>query len=216
VNPEFWRPGRHDVLWVPTPWRRQLIPGAELVEVPCPPFEDVSGDRLVHVAGHRAAGDRNGSHAAWWAAHNSNREWKLCGQDGRPPPGPHRNRVQVFGPQTDWRDLYRDGGLLVYPRRYGGLALPVLEAMSCGLAVAMPEVPPNLMWPIIPLRWHKAAEVKTVAGPIPTVMVDPRWLAGWANSIDWAAAQDDARRWSRTHSWDVAAADYRRRLEALV
>ena len=57
-------------------------------------------------------------------------------------------RVEVCGPVPEHElvTLYRGCGLFVYPSRYEGFGLPVLEAMACGAPVltgnvtAMPEV----------------------------------------------------------------------------
>jgi glycosyltransferase involved in cell wall biosynthesis len=40
-------------------------------------------------------------------------------------------------------DLYKEGDLYILPRRYGGLCLPMQEALSTGIPVFMPDISPN-------------------------------------------------------------------------
>lgn len=43
-------------------------------------------------------------------------------------------------------DNYSEGDVLVMPRRYGGLCLPVNEALGAGMPVIMPHIDPNDTW----------------------------------------------------------------------
>lgn len=75
-------------------------------------------------------------------------------------------------------ELWREGDVFVYPRAYGGLSLPVNEAMSVGMPVIMPDLnPQNEFLPkalLVP-----PASVRTVQmhRPIQACTVDPRTLA---------------------------------------
>ena len=76
--------------------------------------------------------------------------------------------VVCLGPVTDAQlaTLYRDAVALVYPSRYEGFGLPVLEAMACGT-------------PVIASRAASIPEVLGDAG----VLLDPDDEAGWAEAI---------------------------------
>ena len=39
--------------------------------------------------------------------------------------------------------MYRDGGVMLLPRRYGGLCMPMIEALSLAIPVLMPNISPN-------------------------------------------------------------------------
>ena len=76
--------------------------------------------------------------------------------------------VVCLGPVTDTQlvTLYRDAVALVYPSRYEGFGLPVLEAMACGT-------------PVIASRAASIPEVLGDAG----VLLDPDDVPGWAGAI---------------------------------
>jgi len=63
--------------------------------------------------------------------------------------------------------LYRKACALVYPSRYEGFGLPVLEAMACGT----------------PVIASSAASIPEVLGDA-GILVDPDDVSGWANAID--------------------------------
>jgi glycosyltransferase involved in cell wall biosynthesis len=76
--------------------------------------------------------------------------------------------VVCLGPVTDSQllTLYRAAAALVYPSRYEGFGLPVLEAMACGT-------------PVIASRAASIPEVLGDAG----VLLDPDDEPGWAEAI---------------------------------
>jgi glycosyltransferase involved in cell wall biosynthesis len=63
--------------------------------------------------------------------------------------------------------LYRAASALVYPSRYEGFGLPLLEAMACGT-------------PVIAARTSSIPEVVGDAG----VLLDPDDEAGWIDAIE--------------------------------
>jgi O-antigen biosynthesis alpha-1,3-rhamnosyltransferase len=76
--------------------------------------------------------------------------------------------VVCLGPVTDSQllTLYRGAAALVYPSRYEGFGLPVLEAMACGT-------------PVIASRAASIPEVLGDAG----VLLDPDDEPAWADAI---------------------------------
>lgn len=51
--------------------------------------------------------------------------------------------IEVIENVDNYADIYREGDLLVLPRRYGGLCLPMQEALSSGIPVIMTDIEPN-------------------------------------------------------------------------
>lgn len=54
-------------------------------------------------------------------------------------------------PVENYWDNYTTGDVLVMPRRFGGLCLPVQEALAAGMPVIMPAILPNTDW--LPAEW---------------------------------------------------------------
>lgn len=228
--PEFFRPEMEpDVVWAPTGWRLDLLPpDARPVPVPVsvPALGEQPGSsilRVLHVAGHRAAQDRNGTAALATALRFT--RGKLIArvecQDRRLPPirgaGGVQVRVHLGGRPVRW-SLYRDADLIVMPRRYGGLSLPVQEAMAAGLGVVMTDVEPNREWPIEPIPVAgRRSTLATPGGMIEVHPPDPHGLAEVLSRLagDPAAVEAlkaQAQRWVEGHTWEALEPLYRREL----
>lgn len=234
VMPELWnadwpRPTR---LWLPTTWRAELMPEHDVVPVPVePPAEtvDLNTDgplRVLHMAGHRAMADRNGTLTFLMALRNvraSVAATMLC-QDRRGPRAqgvPARVRYRaVLGPQESVAPHLLAHDVLVMPRRYGGLCLPVQEALAHGLAVVMPNCVPNADWPLLAVRTEDDGverSITTAAGTIPLANVRPQDLATAIDTLSedrslLAVLQAQARKWATQHAWPHMVEHYRAKL----
>jgi glycosyltransferase involved in cell wall biosynthesis len=114
----------------------------------------------------------------------------------------------VTGGYPDRWSLYDDADLLVLPRRYGGLCLPVLEAFASGVGVVMTDVEPQAStWPIIGVPTPAARRpVEMPCGPVPLSTVDPTVLARLLDEMvddpeQIIAARYRARSFAVEHSW---------------
>lgn len=160
--PEFVRHGQPntadmehpDEWWWPTKWRLQHLPPGPVVPVPMPNHEATSAPvddphlRVYHIAGKRAAGDRNGTDTFidCLRALDKRVTVTMYGLEGSLPEIDKPRHLELIvdnvGPASHW-DMHRNQHLLVMPRRFAGLCLPALEAASRGIAVMMPDVSPN-------------------------------------------------------------------------
>jgi glycosyltransferase involved in cell wall biosynthesis len=232
--PEFFRSDvpRPDAVWNPTTWRMDLLPPDTRV-VPVPVEDNVwpltpagSGGRLqvVHVAGHRAAGDRNGTLIVLAAARLVRQPmdiWIHCQDASLPrirPLAPGTSIYLLPGGKDDRRDLYGPGQVMVLPRRYGGLAMPAQEAMAAGLGLVMSNAPPNAeTWPCVAVRGGWDGRQPSPSGGVQSFATDPRSLA---RTLDILARSpetvDDLQKlgteWAQAHSWTIMAPEYRRLL----
>lgn len=138
---------------------------------------------FIHIIGRPAIHDRNGTLAFLEAASRLPQfNYKVFVQ----PPTDKRaveyyepvekklnevrkkSKMEVITNAETPAEMYSSGDVLVLPRRYGGLCLPMQEALSCGLPVIMTALSPN---EFLPDEWLCDAEYKTTFEPKTTVDV---------------------------------------------
>lgn len=165
VMPEFFHwwghpaPSAPDVFWTPTTWwLDRLPPETRLVPVPAPARTArlrTAARTFVHVAGTRAAADRNGTIAVIQAAQLLKESCRLILRSQastlpQPRLGSNVELVLEPGGVADRWKLYEDGDVLVLPRRYAGLSLPIIEALADGMAViGTDREPERSTWPML-------------------------------------------------------------------
>lgn len=231
LNPEFH--GHHIDLheprptqwWLPSRWlmHDERIPDdAHYVPMPCPtdrwpepaPLYDGSRPlRVLHISGHAAMGDRNGTRTLLAALKEVRQpmEVTVTTQDGSlPSPGRLKNvTYRMVGAKRDYWKLYEGYDVLVIPRRYGGLCLPAIEAAGAGLALVMSDVSPNGDYPARRIAGSLGSPLKGKVGEIPTFTTDARQLAKMLDTLavipgECADLQMRSRRWADINSWDNA------------
>lgn len=114
--------------------------------------------RFVHIVGRPAIYDRNGWSNLMDALSYTKSDFELVVYAQAPITGLSDPRVKyhIFD-QEDQIDLYKDFDALILPRRYGGLCLPMNEALMAGLPVIMPDISPNNR--VLPESWLLPAYV---------------------------------------------------------
>lgn len=216
-NPEFYR--HRDApsptgWWSATDWRLEhMPPGTRVVPMPVPidrfpaPDFDTSPRRVLHVGGRAATGDRNGTRIASATAGLLSRcEVVVTSQSNIAPDGP----VTLVRPEGDYWSMYDGFSVLLLPRRYGGLCLPVNEACAAGLVPVMPDCSPNQWWPIVPLPVHSTRKTVTCPGGIiESQDVHPKDAAAVVQRLLDSEELPDLRRraraWAEAHSWEALA-----------
>lgn len=204
VNPELHDPNHSShwssTYWTPTRWLPTFTPpGTVVVPMPCPthrydePYVEAP-PRIVHPAA-RAMADRHGT--------------QLVERISRTF-ADHGWLIDIVGP--GYREVHeyweRDPGatLMVLPRRYGGLSLPVLEAFAAGVPVIMPAIPPNEEWPIIPVNAKRGMDLQMKAGIMPVFDTAQsrllQTITTWMSNPERLANQRKVvYEWARFHSW---------------
>lgn len=177
----------------PTSWNIEKVReyGAPVVDLPLPiddniPKREITSARtFFHNGGRPASHDRNGTHDFIQAAKFANR-WAPGAQYilyCQAPTPQIRNLlagspVQLVEHLADYMDIYREGDVMVLPRRYGGLCLPLNEAIGSGIPVLMPNISPNNAWlpagwllPVMPspFLFHAHAPVDVYSVHVPTL-----------------------------------------------
>jgi hypothetical protein len=193
---------RPDLFLAPSTWHYDEWPEPKaLLRVPVArdvfsPTARTSARSFVHVAGHHASGDRNGTRAVIAAVPfvrhpDVTMIIRTQGRLGWVPRGRSGARVEVVeGDVGSSADLYADADALLAPRRYGGLSLPMQEAASLRMPVVATMMKPQVEW--LPrrglVRVARYQQMRLPAATVARAHIDPRRLAA---KIDQLANDDE-------------------------
>lgn len=218
-NPEFWMDTnpQPDMWTWPTRWRLEHLPPGDVIPVPTTPRPNVAAPlgaanlRALHIAGNRAMGDRNGTDLLAGAMRRIPMGTRLTVYSQAPLPVIRGIRYQ--SPVADRWEMYRDQHVLVLPRRYGGLCLPAIEAMSCGLAVMMPQCVPNEDWPVYGIDGDIGRTLRMQTGEVVTFDAYVNAIANGLNHLNsdrtaLAYAQAQSREYAEANTWNRWAPTY--------
>lgn len=224
--PEFYPWDRPtDVVANPTTWLLDRMPGS--IHFPCPidtvrfPFTLREEARVfLHVVGHPAMKDRNGTRIVLDALPYLDESVEIVirsRQELRGPQKPSRAKVRVeIGDFPDNADLYAGADVLILPRRYGGLSLPMQEAASLGMPVVTLDREPERGFihdeMRIPATHHRT--IRTQGGPIDVSAGKCDQLAGKMlelarNPALVAEMSKRMRDWAESISWEVLRPQFR-------
>lgn len=223
VNPKLPRP---TIFGAVSPWRYDEIPDPKLM-LPIPIALErfnlnasSTARKFLHIAGRPAANDRNGTRDFIDSLEfiTSNIVVTITCQKplyveemlrGRRLPSNLRIIVDHQDPENYW-DLYEGQDVLVLPRRYAGLSLPVNEALGAGMPVIMPDISPNNQW--LPKEWLVPAVknfdfTATRGGlSIEVYKTDPKLIAAKIDqfakdNVFYGVARKDVIELSQEYSW---------------
>lgn len=217
-HPDLPRP---DLYVNPTSWLHENILDPKMV-LPLPVDRERCKYRLRtsangsvdHFAGRPALLDRNGSKIVAESAPYIRGNVRIRSQTTTIATRRSltRNLTSVLEEVPNYWEQYDPIDLMVLPRRYGGLCMPVQEAASCGVPVILPDVAPyNEDWPeelLVPTVIDRARVM--AGGVIPLVAIPPRRVADRVNEL----LEDDALMermsvamdvWAEKRSWDALA-----------
>lgn len=176
-----------NVLHLPVPVNRELLPFAEKKRF----------RRFLHIAGNTAVYDRNGTTAVIKAFASLNRTDidlvvkcfnKMAANDLPKTKAPNINIVTQN--TTNYEHNYVGFDALLMPRKYGGLCLPMQEALSCGMPVIMTDIAPNDQ--ILPKEWLVPSISNTSFQSLQKIQVYQPDLKALAEKITWLADMPEA------------------------
>jgi hypothetical protein len=166
THPEWTLP---DVLLAPSIWNLDVIVqkfGNKTQVMHLPPPTDhalfnqakeinLSKDhrRILHIAGKKAAKDRNGTESILKMIKYSKEDYELVIKSQTPLNlicNDSRVKIEIGNPDNR-QDMYSGFDAMVLPRRYAGLCLPMNEALMSALPVFMTNISPNNA--ILPSQW---------------------------------------------------------------
>lgn len=115
--------------------------------------------RFLHIVGKWASKDRNGTKSIIEALRHTDEDFELVIKSQAPLEFTTNDPRIVFDVQNvaEQQDLYMDFDALIIPRRYGGLCLPMQEALMSALPVIMTDISPNNK--VLPDQWLVKSEV---------------------------------------------------------
>jgi glycosyltransferase involved in cell wall biosynthesis len=149
------------VLAAPTIWHKKDVEAlniAPVIDLPVPSevldinYREISECRtMLHVAGRQAIHDRNGTMIFVQAALKCGNKFKykifaqsLDGETDRMILAAQKKiDLEVIYDIEDYLEIPHHGDVMVLPRKYGGLCLPMQEALAAGVPVIMPDIEPN-------------------------------------------------------------------------
>lgn len=182
--------------------------------------------KMIHVAGKQAHMDRNGTLAFIQAAEKCGGkfEYVIYAQqlDDRTKRAIERASVdiQLIENLENYEDMYAEGDVLVLPRRYGGLCLPMNEALAAGMPVIMPDISPNDQR--LPKQWlvkANKADQFMARTMIDVYSVDPNFLAfkmcEFANETFMRWSNQEAIELGKGISWKQQKAIYDQTFEMI-
>lgn len=224
---------RPDLFLAPSRWHIEDWP-APVRLLPFPVARDRLPFRLrteartfVHVAGHRAMQDRNGTRLLLQALHHIRSDVRvLIRSQSRlgTVRTPRRARVEIVCEDVaDYTSLYEGADVLLAPRRYGGQSLPMNEAQSAGMPVISLDVEPQRAFlpseSLVPAR--RTRVIACQSGTIECHDTDPSLIAAKIDELAGDPAlverlSKEADAYAHSISWEVMAPRYRALFESLL
>jgi glycosyltransferase involved in cell wall biosynthesis len=110
-------------------------------------------NRILHIAGKKAAKDRNGTNTVLEMLKHSKADYELVirsQSEIETDVKDSRLTIEIGNPDNR-EDMYSGFDAMVLPRRYAGLCLPMNEALMSALPVFMTDIAPNNY--ILPKEW---------------------------------------------------------------
>jgi hypothetical protein len=166
ANPDWALP---DVLLAPSMWNLDIVvekfgSKSKVIHLPPPTDEslfnqakeiNLSKDhrKILHIAGKKAAKDRNGTESILEMIKYSKEDYELVIKSQTElnfKCKDSRVKIEIGDPENR-QEMYSGFDAMVLPRRYAGLCLPMNEALLSGLPVFMTDISPNNF--ILPSKW---------------------------------------------------------------
>jgi hypothetical protein len=193
TNPNWSLP---DVLLSPSLWNIDIVKerfgsACDVIHLPPPTNESLFNkakdnnlskdhNRILHIAGKKAAKDRNGTESIFEMVKHSKEDYELVIKSQTPlDTNCKDSRVKIeIGNPASREDMYDGFDAMILPRRYAGLCLPMNESLISPLPVFMTDISPNNQ--VLPSRWLAPSHKELVLNAKTKIDVygaDPKRLA---------------------------------------
>lgn len=228
------------VLAAPSSWNRDKVEAmniAPVVDWPVPANTDDIKPRViekaqtfVHIAGKEAAHDRNGTFTFLEAAIKTGKRYKyrVYAQNAserltkRITAISRDIDIELVENTPNYADIYKSGDVLVMPRKYGGLCLPMQEALAAGMPVVMSDVSPNDQR--LPKQWLVKATKKSSFMARTEIDIYETDVDHLAYKMAQLATDDEFMQWSNKEalrlgkelSWETLKSYYESMLQTVI
>lgn len=231
ANPELYRAvDQPTALWAPTDWEVGRMPDyTDVVRFPVATdrFRSVQRTGPVRTFVHMAAPammDRNGTNLVLQALPYLRNPVRvvlihapesLAGQTGAATVEVRNEDHENYW--EGWNDNSFD--MLVLPRRYAGLCLPLQEAAACGIPALSLQLQPQENWPgVTCVPTSRSKKVTMAGGVFPVWDANPQILARAMDRLsvqpnELTALSEGAVEHANQISWDTLLSEYRDRLK---
>jgi len=216
-----------DLLAAPSLWNYHDIPDRKMflpVPVNTSKFNPIRAERtFIHIAGRPAIHDRNGTEVLFQALRHVKNKINVIIRTPEPvrwSSVPSNVNLTI---DTQNRKEYQDaytGGVLIMPRKYGGLCLPINEALAAEMPVIAPNISPNNIW--LPSEWLTEATTATQLRARKVINVYEPSVRHLANKIDefcdpgfYDKSRMKAKALKETISWSKLLPAYHEMFESL-
>jgi hypothetical protein len=135
------------VMHLPPPTNPSIFSGAKEINL------SKNHNRILHIAGKKAAKDRNGTNTVLEMLKYSKSDYELViRSQSEIETNIKDSRLTIeIGNPDNREDMYSGFDAMVLPRRYAGLCLPMNEALMSALPVFMTNISPNNH--VLPNEW---------------------------------------------------------------
>ena len=135
------------IVHLPPPTSPQLFSNSKIINL------SKDHNKILHIAGKKAAKDRNGTETVLEMLKFSKADYELVIRSQteiKTNIKDSRLKIEI-GDIKNREDMYSGFDAMVLPRRYAGLCLPMNEALMSALPVFMTDISPNNK--ILPKEW---------------------------------------------------------------
>lgn len=163
---------------------------------------------FVHIVGNAASNDRNGTIDVLEAMKLAKCNFTLTIRSQKPLTNlsylldDSRIRVDINNFEKE-QEMYIGFDAMIFPRRYGGLSLPMNEALASGLPVIMNDISPNNE--VLPSQWLVQAtkkEILMTRAPIDVYKTNIERLA--KKMDDFASMNETSLKFEKIEALDLA------------
>lgn len=167
--------------------------------------------KILHIMGTYATNDRNGTKDLIESLKYTNSDFELTiraqsNNDMLNDITDSRVKVSIENIENQ-EDMYKDFDLMILPRRYGGLCLPMNEALCSGLPVFMSNMIPNNV--ILPNKWLIDSIQYTTFMARTNIEVNQVDVQELGERIDWyCKLSDDERNNIKVQAFEIGYDNY--------